>query len=150
MHHRLRGPRVADVGDNQMTVRQTSKHLLSILMWGVVVVIIEQLSQYVTVLWLMARRSNRFTLGSRVLEVIEPMNDFIYDSIGIPVMWIRPQSMFDSEIWMVVIIGIFWGLTLYTIRLWYGYFSRVLAKRIRRFLRERSEKKFGLRDGASL
>jgi hypothetical protein len=126
--------------DKQMNVRHISKHVLSIFMLGIIVVIIEQLSQYVTVLWLIARRSNRFPLGSHVLEAIEPMNDFIYDSIGIPVMWIRPQSMFDNEIWMVVIIGIFWGLTLYTIRLCYGYCSRVLAKRIRRFLRERSEK----------
>lgn len=122
-------------------------------MWGVIVAIIDQLNQNVTVLWLIAQRSNRFPLGPHVLEAIKTMNALIYDIIGIPVMWIRPQSMLASEFWEKLIIGIFWGITLHLTRLCIGGVSRGIAKRIRRKLRGRSEqreKESGLRDSAGL
>jgi hypothetical protein len=112
-----------------MTVKQTSRHFLSILMWGAIVVIIDQLNQNVTVLWLIAFRSNRFPLGPHVLEAIKTTNAFIYDIIGIPVMWIRPQSMFASEFWETLIIGLFWGLTLHFTRVLLGLALRYFAKR---------------------
>jgi hypothetical protein len=108
---------------------QTKKHILSILTWGIIVFVIDQLCQHVTILTLLARRSNRFPLGSHVLEAISTINAFTYDIISFPLMWIRPQTMFDDKLWEAIIIVFFWGLTLHFTCVVFGLALRYFVRR---------------------
>jgi hypothetical protein len=130
-----------------MNLKKIGKHALWIFALGAFSILVLNVSLTITITLLRAR--SRLVSGS-FLGMIWDVNGWVYEALCIPVMWIQPQSMFDNEVWTTAIIGVFWGLTLYSIRLCWGYFSRALAKRIRRVLRERSEKKFGLRDGGGL
>jgi len=130
-----------------MNLKKIGKHALWIFALGAFSILFLHVSLTITGTLIMGRRRLQ---SDWLLGMIWDVNGWVYDALCIPVMWIRPQSMFDNEVCTTAIIGVVWGLTLYTIRLCWGYFSRSLAKRIRRVLRERSEKKFGLRDGVGL
>ncbi len=103
-----------------MNIRQKSKHAISILTWGIIVFVIDQLCQYVTVLTLLARRSNRSGLGSNLLEFVSSIADSLYDIISFPVMWVKPNTRFDSEFWITFLILLFWGIALHLSRVGLG------------------------------
>jgi len=119
----------------EVTGRQTIKHFRSILLSGVAVLVVDQICQTVTVWTFLAHRTHRLPLVPHLLEAVSPINSFLYDIIGVPVMWIKPQTMFDNQLWTVIIIGVFWGVVLHFVRVFLGLFVRFIATRLYRYRR---------------
>ena len=94
--------------------------------WGVVVTIVSIVCEYSAVYTVMALRSSRYAQWSSRIDRIGDIFAFVYDIIGIPVMWITPQSFFNNWFWIRLIIGLFWGVVLTATGLLLGALLRPL------------------------
>jgi hypothetical protein len=93
----------------KITVHPVARHLGAVAAWGALAIVIFLLQMTVNVNMLLAVRSGRFPWAESVWTVA----GWFYDVLWFPAMWVKPQTVFDDDRWLMLFIGLFWGVAVH-------------------------------------
>ena len=85
------------------------RHFGAIVAWGLASIIVWFVVTQIG--WIFVIGRNRIHPPEIVWHII----DIISRTITLPAIWVRPQSVFDNMVTLLLITGIFWGVLLHVL-----------------------------------